>query len=120
MYPPELEHMAFITPMGMYFYNVMPFGLKNVGATYQRMMSRIFEPRLGNTLDAYIDDMLVKSMLREDHLAHLRSVFELMRKHWLRSNLEKCAFGVGFGNFLGFLVSQRGIEIAPRHFKAIT
>ena len=74
----------------------MSFGLKTAEATFQSMISRIFEPILGNTMEAYIDNMLVKSRLREDHLAHLREAFELMRKHWLRLNPEKCMFGVKF------------------------
>ena len=108
MYSPDSTNMTVITPTGMYCYNVMPFGLKNAGATYQRMMSRIFEPLSSKTMEAYIDDMLVKLRLREDHLAHLREAFKLMRRHRLRLNPEKCAFGVESGNFLGFLVSQRG------------
>ena len=71
IYPPDSENMAFITPTGMYCYNMMPFGMKNARATYQCMMSRIFEPLLGRTMEAYIDDMLVKSKSREDHIAHL-------------------------------------------------
>ena len=71
MYPPDSEHTTFITLTGMYCYNAMPFGFKNAGATYQRMMSRIFESLLGNTMEVYIDNMLVKSKLRENHLAHL-------------------------------------------------
>ena len=71
MYPPDKLKIAFITPYNMYCYKVMPFGLKNVGATYQRMMSRVFEPLLGRTVEVYIDDILVKSKSRRDHLAHL-------------------------------------------------
>ena len=83
------------------------------------MMSRIFEPMLGRTMEAYIDDMLVKSKSWEDHIANLQDAFQLMRLHRLRLNPNKCAFGVKFGNFLGFLVSQRGIKMAPGQFKAI-
>ena len=61
MYPPDSENMTFITPIGMYCYSVMPFGSKNAEATYQRMMSRVFEPLLGRTMEAYIDDMMVIS-----------------------------------------------------------
>ena len=71
MYPPDSANMAFITSIEMYCYNVMPFGLKNAEATYQLMMSHIFEPLLGRTMEAYIDDMLVNSKSREDHIAHL-------------------------------------------------
>ena len=98
----------------------MSFGLKNAGDTYQRMMSHIFLTLLGTTMKAYIDDMLVKSRLQEDHLAHLQEAFELMRKHRLRLNLEKCAFEVGSGNFLGFPRSKRGIEMALEEIRPIT
>ena len=83
------------------------------------MMSHIFEPLFGRTMEAYIDDMLVKSRSREDHLDQLRDAFQLMRVHCLRLNPEKCAFGVGSRNFLGFLISQREIEMAPSQVQAI-
>ena len=97
----------------------MPFGLKNVETTYQPMMSRIFEPLLGMTMEAYIDNILVKLRLRGDHLGHLREAFKLMRRHRLWLNPEKCVFGVGSINFLKFLVSERRIEMALRQVKAI-
>ena len=71
MHPPNSANMTLITPTGMYCYNIIPFGLKNVEATYQRMMSCIFEPLLGRTMETYIDDMLVKPKSRKDHIAHL-------------------------------------------------
>ena len=72
MHPPDSENSTFITPTSLYaLAKVMPFGLKNPGATYQRMMSHIFEPLLGRTMEAYIDDMLVKSKSWEDHFSHL-------------------------------------------------
>ena len=71
MHPPDAKKMAFITPQGLYYYNVMPFGLKNVKATYQRLVIEIFRPLMGNTMEAYIDDMLVKSRERFDHIQHL-------------------------------------------------
>ena len=77
------------------------------------MMSHIFEPLLGRTMEAYIDNMLVKSKPQKDHIAHLQDAFQLMRLP------DKCAFGVGSGNFLGFLVSQREIEMAPGQVEAI-
>ena len=119
-YLPDLVNMTFITPIGMYCYNVMPFGMKNADAIYQCMMSRIFEPLLGKTIGAYIDDMLVKLRLQGDHLAHLREGFELIRRSQLRLNPEKCSFKVRSGNFLGFLVSQRGIKMALEQVNAIT
>ena len=68
----DAEKTSFITPHGLYCYNVMPFGLKNVGATYQRLVTKMFRPLVGRTMEVYIDDMLVKSKQRPDHAAHLQ------------------------------------------------
>ena len=83
------------------------------------MMSRVFEPLLGKTVADYIDDILVKSKARGDHLNHLKEAFTLLRQHRLQLNPTKCAFEVGSGNFLSFLVNQRRIEMAPRQIRAI-
>ena len=72
MHPSDTEKTFFITPHGLYCYNVMPFGLKNVGATYQRLVAKMFRPLLGSTMEVYIDDMLVKSKQRPDNNAHLQ------------------------------------------------
>ena len=77
-------------PTGNYQYNVMPFGLKNVGSTYQRMMTRIFEPQLGKNIEVYIDDMVVKNKVESEHVNGLRNIFEILRKHKLRLNASKC------------------------------
>ena len=106
----DMEKIAFITPKGTYCYKVMPFGLKNVGATHQRMVSCMFGPQIHNIMEVYIDDMVVKSKNAEDHLHHLAEVFEVLKKHKLRLNADKCVFGVSSGKFLGFLVTSRGIE----------
>ena len=90
MFPPNATKTVFITPYDMHCYNVMLFELKNAGATYQRMMSQVFEPLLGKTVEAYIDDILVKSMSQRDHLTHSRDVFCLLRQHRLRINPDKC------------------------------
>ena len=71
MHPPDVEKTTFITPHGLYRYNVMPFGLKNVGVTYQKMVMKIFRHLIGRTMEVYIDDMLVKSKERLDHTKHL-------------------------------------------------
>ena len=81
MLPPDAEKTSFITPHGLYYYNVMPFGLKNVGATYQRLVTKMFRPLLGSTMEVYIDDMLVKSKQRSDHAAHLQQIFDLLRQY---------------------------------------
>ena len=97
--------MTFITPHGLYCYDVMPFGLKNAGATYQRLVTKIFGLLLGNTMEAYIDDMLVKSKERFDHAKHLQEAFELLQRYDMKLNPLKCAFGVSLGKFLGFMVT---------------
>ena len=115
----DQEKTAFVTPVGNYHYKVMPFGLKNAGSTYQRMMTKMFESRLGKTMEVYIDDMVVKSKLASEHLADLTNVFEILRGHKLRLNASKCSFGVGSGKFLGYIVTHRGIEVNPDQIKAI-
>ena len=97
----------------------MLFGLKNVGATYQRMMRQLFEKLLGKTMEVYIDDMLVKSISYEKHMGDLQGAFNLMRQHRLYLNLAKCALGVEPVKLLGHLVSQRGIEACLDQIKTV-
>ena len=97
----------------------MPFGLKNTGATYQRLMNRMFAPQIGRNVQVYVDDMLVKSQREEDHLEDLRETFDTLRSYNLKLNPGKCAFGMTARKFLGFLVSQRGIEANPDKIQAI-
>ncbi|KAI5324801.1 hypothetical protein L3X38_033874 [Prunus dulcis] len=119
MHPPDSEHTAFITEKGLYCYNVMPFGLKNAGATYQRLVNKIFAGYIGNIMEVYVDDMLVKSRTAEDHLQNLSIMFGILKDYRMRLNPKKCAFGVSSGKFLGFMISQRGIEANPEKIKAI-
>ena len=105
MHPPDTKKTTFITPHGLYYYNVMPFGLKNAQATYQRLVTKIFQPLLGNTIKAYIDDLLVKSKERFDHTKHLQEAFELLRRYDMKLNPLKSAFEVSSGKFLGFMVT---------------
>ncbi|XP_027338376.1 uncharacterized protein LOC113852348 [Abrus precatorius] len=97
----------------------MPFGLKNAGATYQRLMNKIFEKQVGKCMEVYVDDMVIKSLALKQHLDHLEEVFGEARKHGMRFNPEKCTFGVAGGKFLGFMLSERGIEANPDKCKAI-
>ena len=97
----------------------MSFALKNAGSTYQRMMTRIFEPQLGKNIEIYIDDIVVKSKVVSEHLGDLENIFEILRKHKLRLNASKCSFGVGLGKFLGYMITHRGIEVNPDQVKAI-
>ena len=114
----DQEKTAFVTPIGNYHYKVMPFGLKNAGATYQRMMTRMFEPQLGKNIKLYIDDMMVKSKVVTEHVGDLGNIFEILRKLKLRLNASKCSFGVGSGKFLGYMVTHLGIEVNPNQVKA--
>ena len=105
------EKTAFVTPTRNYHYKVMPFNLKNAGSTYQRMMTKMFEPQLGKNIEVYIDDIVVKSKEVPDHVEDLRNIFETLREHKLHLNASKCSFGVGLGKFLGYMVTHQGIEV---------
>ena len=97
----------------------MPFGLKNVGSTYQRMMTKMFEPQLGKNVEVYINDIIVKSKLVSEHVGDLTSIFEILREHKLRLNASKCSFGVGSGKFLGYMVTHGGIEVNSNQIQVI-
>ena len=97
----------------------MPFGLKNAGSTYQRMMTRMLEPQLGKNIKIYVDDMVVKSKMVTEHLGDIGDIFDVLRRHKLCLNASKCSFGVGSGKFLGYMVTHRGIEVNPDQIKAI-
>ena len=105
--------------MGNYHYKVISFGLKNARATYQMMMTRMFEPRLGKNIEIYIDDMVVKSKAASEHVNDLRDIFDILRRHELRLNASKCSFSVGSGKFLGYMVTHCGIEVNPDQIRAI-
>ena len=111
---------AFVTPTGNYHYTVMPFGLKNAGSTYHRIMTKMFEPELGRSIEVYVDDMVVKSKVVSEHLGDLTNIFGILRKHKLRLNASKCSFGVGSRKFLGYMMTHRGIEVNPDQIKAIS
>ncbi|CAN6564249.1 unnamed protein product [Malus baccata var. baccata] len=121
MAPEDIHKTTFRCPghVGAYEYLVMPFGLKNAGATYQRAMNAIFHDLIGHNIEVYIDDIVVKSKTEEQHLIDLRQALTRMRIHKLKMNPKKCAFGVRAGNFLGFLVHQRGVEVDKNKARAI-
>ncbi|KAL2248228.1 UNVERIFIED_CONTAM: Retrovirus-related Pol polyprotein from transposon [Sesamum indicum] len=107
-----------MTEQGIFCYNVMPFGLKNAGATYTRLVNRMFEKQIGSTMEVYVDDMLVKSQRSEKHLRDLEATFAIMRAYGMKLNPTKCTFGVGGGKFLGYMVSKRRIEANPKKIAA--
>jgi hypothetical protein len=108
MAPEDIHKTAFRVPgaMGLFEYMVLTFGLKNVGATYQRAMNYIYHDLIGKLVEIYIDDIVVKSTSIGGHLGDLRQVFERTRRLRLKMNPKKCAFGVSVGQFLGFLVHE--------------
>ncbi|KAL0345687.1 UNVERIFIED_CONTAM: hypothetical protein Sradi_4400000 [Sesamum radiatum] len=117
--PEDRKQVSFITSEGTICYVAVPFGLKNAGATYQKLVDKIFRPQIGRNMEVYVDDMLVKSKKAEEHVKDLEDTFSVLRKYKLKLNPAKCAFGVQGGRFLRFMVTQRGIEANPLQIKAI-
>ena len=103
----DKEKTAFITESGVYHYNVMPFGLKNAGATYQRLVNKIFKKQVGRNIEVYIDNMLVKSTEEANHIQDLEKTFGVLRQYQMKLNPQKCIFGVGSCKFLGFMITNR-------------
>ena len=97
----------------------MPFGLKNARATYQRLMDKVLAPMLGRNVQAYVDDMVITSLEKDMHVTDLEELFITIARYKLKLNPEKCVFGVEAGKFLGFLLSERGIEANPEKRAAI-
>ena len=119
MAPEDMEKTSFITEWGTYYYQVMPFGLKNAEATYQRAASTLFHDMMHKDVEVYVDDMIVKSRDRADHLAALHRFFERIKRFRLRLNPKKCTFGVNSGKLLGHIVSERGIEVDHEKIRSI-
>ena len=119
MDPDDQEKTSFVTGQGTYYYRVMPFGLKNAKATYQRLVNRMFQKQIGASMEVYIDDMLVRSTTAELHIAHLFEAFHILREYNMKLNPAKYAFGVSAEKFLGFIVNNQGIEANPDKIKAV-
>jgi hypothetical protein len=113
------EKIAFLTPYGLFCYQVMPFGLKNAGATYQQMMQNCLESQIGCNIQVYIDDVVITTRKEETLISDLQETFDNLNRYKLKLNLTKCSFGVSVGQLLGFLVSARGIEANPEKTQAI-
>jgi len=115
----DVGKTTFITEASNYCYQFMPFGLKNTGATYQRLMDRVFRDQVGRNMEVYVNDMMVKSGTFDQHLADLDEVFGRLRKFNMGLNPAKCVFGVEGGKFLGFMLTHRRIEANPDKCLAI-
>ena len=109
---------AFHTEKGTFCYTKMPFGLKNAGATYQRIMDRVFEKQFGRNVEAYVDDMVIKSRDDESFLADIKETLETLRAVNIKLNPKKCTFGATEGKFLGHIVTTEGIKANPAKIKA--
>ena len=101
----DQEKTFFITSQGFDCYKVMPFGLKNTGATYQRLVNKMFNKQIDKNMEVYVDDMLVKSKEELTHLDDLKETFTTLKQYQMKLNPAKCIFGVASGKFLGFMVS---------------
>ena len=101
----DQEKTSFVTSQGLFCYKVMSFGLKNAGATYQRLMNKMFAYQIGRNVQVYVDDMLVKSLREDDHLSDLQETFNILWAYNMKLNLNKCVFGVITGKFLRFMIS---------------
>lgn len=101
----DQEKTAFVRSQGHYCYKVMPFGLKNVRVTYQRLVNKMFSRQIGRNIEVYVDDMLIKSKQELAHLDDLKETFATLKQYQMKLNPSKCAFGVASGKFLGFMVS---------------
>ncbi|GKD92990.1 reverse transcriptase domain-containing protein [Tanacetum coccineum] len=122
------EQTAFNTDQGctcyfedafLYCYLKMPFGLKNARATYQRLVDSAFQAQLGRNLEAYVDDMVIKSKTKQDMIIDIAETFDNLRRINMKLNPMKCSFGVGEGKFLGYMVTSEGIRANPKKKKAI-
>jgi hypothetical protein len=110
---------SFITSFGMYCYVTMSFDLRNAGATYQRCMQHVFGDHIGRTVEAYVDDIVVRTRRADDLVSDLNIAFGCLRANGVKLNPEKCVFGVPRGMLLGYIVSQRGIEANPEKVAAL-
>lgn len=119
MAPDDMAKTTFITLWGTFCYKVMPFGLNNACATYQRAMVTLFHDMIHKDIEVYVDEMIAKSQTKEEHVEHQRKLFIRLRKFELRLNPNKCTFGVRSSKLLGFIVGQKGIEVDPDKVKAI-
>jgi hypothetical protein len=113
------EKTALITSFGIFCYTKMAFGLKNGGVIYQKCVHTVLEGQIGRNVEAYIDDIVLKSEKRGDLLDDLKETFDNLRKFKMMFNPKKCVFGMSSGKLLGYMVLSRGINANPKKMEAI-
>ena len=113
------EKTAFHTSQGVYCYTKMPFGLKNAGATYQRLVDNAFEKQVGRNLEVYVDDLVIKSHTEEELVRDIEETFKTLGRINMKLNPKKCTFGATEGMFLGYLIEPDGIKPCPEKTKAV-
>ena len=111
---------SFITPFGAYYYMTMCFGLKNTGVTYQRAIQRCLKDQIKKNIEAYIDDVVVKSRTTDTLIADLTEVFKALNVYQWKLNPTKCIFGVSSGILLGNIVNHHSIEAIPKKIVVVT
>ena len=94
LFPEDQEKTAFITERGLHYYKMMPFRLKNTGATYQCLVNKLLEPLIGQTMEVYVDDMIIRSKTEGDHSDDLWKMFDILWAFSIKLNPKKCVFGV--------------------------
>lgn len=120
MDPKDEEKIAFIIDMGTFCYKIIPFGLKNSRSIYQRMVTKVFKGLMERNVEAYMDDMLMKSLSFDQHLKDLDEVFTVLKIYKMKLNPTKYVFSITTGKFLGFMVRKNRIEPNLKKLKALT
>ncbi|GKB99028.1 reverse transcriptase domain-containing protein [Tanacetum coccineum] len=113
------EKMAFITSQGIFYYSKMPFGLKNVGATYLRLVDKSFQKQICRNLEVYVDDMVIKSRTKQEIIRDIEETFKTLREINMKLNPKKCTFGIEEGMFLGYKVNTKGIKVYPNKVETV-
>ncbi|GJT50776.1 reverse transcriptase domain-containing protein [Tanacetum coccineum] len=113
------EKMAFITSQGIFCYSKMSFGLKNAGATYQRLVHKAFQKQIGRNLEVYVDDLVIKSRTEKEVIRDMEETFKTLREINMKLNPKKCAFGMREGTFLGYKVDADGLRVCPDKVEAV-
>ncbi|GJR71553.1 reverse transcriptase domain-containing protein [Tanacetum coccineum] len=113
------EKITFITSQRIFCYTKMPFGLKNAGATYQRLVDWVFQKQIGRNLEVYVDDLVLKIHTEEEIIRDIAKTFKTLRQINMKLNLKKCTFGMQEGMFLGYKVNTEGLKVCPDKADAV-